>query len=199
MAKSKVKSKVKMSSAKKVSTNKEKSIKADSSQDIIKLILVDHKPLKSFIKILKNSDKDLNVRRKALEEFAPLLINHAQSEERALYSFMERDKELREESFEGEVEHELAELMLESISVEKNEDMWSAKVKVLAELVDHHITEEEDEVLPDVRKVTSSEQRLDMGAKYLDFKLQFDFPMEVTEEMRDVTALELLELPNLLL
>lgn len=190
MAKAKAKSKMKMRSAKKVTTKKKTAVKADSSQDIIKLILADHKPLKNFIKILKDSDKDLNVRRKALEEFAPLLINHAQSEERALYSFMERDKELREESFEGEVEHELAELMLESINGEKNQDMWSAKVKVLAELVEHHIKEEESEALPDVRKATSLEQRLEMGAKYLEFKEQYDFPVEQEEEMRDVTALD---------
>lgn len=191
MATSKVKTKMKMRSAKKVTAKKKNTVKADSSQDIIKLILIDHKPLKNLIKVLKDSDKNLNVRRKALEEFAPLLINHAQSEERALYSFMERDSKLREESFEGEVEHELAELMLESISVEKNEDMWSAKVKVLAELVEHHIKEEESEALPDVRKATSLEQRREMGEKYIEFKEQYDFPIEQLTEVRDVTALEM--------
>lgn len=190
MAKQKAKVKTQARSAKKVSTRK-KSVKADSSQDIIKLILADHKPLKSLIKILKDSDKGLSARKEALDEFAPLLINHAQSEERALYSFMERHEDLREESFEGEVEHELAELMLESISSEKNEHMWSAKVKVLAELVEHHLKEEEDESLPDVRKMTTPEQRLEMGAKYIEFKEQYDLPVEDLDEERDVTALEM--------
>lgn len=180
MAKSNVKAKAK--------TRAKSAVKTKNSEDIIELILADHQPLKNLIKTLKDTGKNLNQRKMALDEFAPLLINHAQAEERALYSFMERNKDLREESFEGEVEHELAELMLESISMEKNQDMWSAKTKVLAELVEHHLKEEEKVALPDVRENTTLGQRLEMGEKYIQFKSQSELDSEYEGELREITA-----------
>jgi hemerythrin superfamily protein len=107
--------------------------------DIIQMIMVDHKPLKKLIKVMKDSDQSLSARQKAFEEFAPLLVAHAKPEEQVLYVYMRKDEDLREESFEGEVEHGLADQMLEEAKRTDDEDLWSAKVKVLAELVEHHI------------------------------------------------------------
>ena len=146
--------------------------------DIIDLILSDHQALKEMIRILKNCDVALRERQKKLEQFVPLLINHAQSEERALYLFMELTGDFRQQSFEGEVEHELAELIVESLIIEKDEDMWSAKTKVLADLVEHHIQNEESEILRDVKMMTTTEERFEMGQKYIEFKMQYDLPLK---------------------
>jgi hemerythrin superfamily protein len=190
MAKQKAKAKKKTGSIRKMTTRKVLSVSNKNSQDILNLLVLDHQPLKILIKILRDNKKDIKQRMTALDKFAALLINHAQAEERVLYSFMERDDDLREESFEGEVEHELAELMLESITQEKNHDMWSAKTKVLAELVEHHLKEEEKEAFADVKRKTSVADRIAMGANYLAFKEQYNFPVEQYEEDIEVTDSE---------
>lgn len=142
--------------------------------DIVKLILADHVPLKKLIKKMKNSDADVEERRAAFEEFAPLLLAHAKPEEDVLYSFMKTNKDLREEAYEGDVEHTLADQMVEESKRTQDEDIFLAKVKVLAELVEHHIKEEEENLLPHVKKQSNSADRAKLGEKYAVAKLKVE-------------------------
>jgi hypothetical protein len=147
---------------------------ASQKNDITSLIKEDHKPLKQLIRILKDSEKhDLDERMEAFEEFAPLLVNHAKSEEQTLYVAMKKTEDFREEGFEGDVEHTLADQLLEEIKRTEEEDLWSARVKVLAELVEHHIEEEEEEMLPEYKKETALEERVALGEMFLDLKTKF--------------------------
>jgi hemerythrin superfamily protein len=145
-----------------------------NKEDIIEMILHDHKALKKLIKVMKNSDKDLSERQEAFEEFAPLLVVHAKPEEQTMYVFMKDDEDLREEGYEGDVEHGLADQLLEEIKRTDDEDLWGARVKVLAELVEHHIEEEEEKLLPDFRKHSEIEERVQMGARFMKIKHQLE-------------------------
>ena len=138
--------------------------------DIINLLLEDHKPLKKLLKIMKDPETDIEERREALEKFGPLLLAHAQAEEGTLYTHMKEEDDLRMEGFEGDVEHALAAQTLEEADQTDDEDLWSARTKVLAELVEHHIKEEEDEIFPDFKKATDLEERKDLGEEYLEAK-----------------------------
>lgn len=138
--------------------------------DIIKLILEDHKPLKELIKILKDDEKSIKERRQAFGEFGPLLTVHAKAEEQVLYVFMKEISDMRMDAFEGDVEHGLADQMLEVSKQAHDEDLWSARVKVLAELVEHHIEEEEDEMFPEFKKHSDAEERESLADQYLEQK-----------------------------
>lgn len=151
-------------------TKKMASKKGDPA-DLITMILEDHKPLKELIRVLKNSDDhDFSERQEAFEKFCPLLVSHAKPEEQTMYVFMKADDELREGGFEGDVEHQLADQMIEEAKRTDDQDLWSARVKVLAELVEHHIKEEEEDMLPDFRKHSEKEQRAELGASYMRLK-----------------------------
>lgn len=160
---------------------------ATKDRDIIPLILEDHKALKKLIRIMKNSDKELNERKKAFEEFTPLLVTHAKPEEQTMYVFLKADEDLRENGFEGDVEHGLADQLLEEIKRTDDEDLWSARVKVLAELVEHHIKEEEEELLPEFKKHSEREARLEMGVNFMNLKRQLENRggMDTPEESRE--------------
>jgi hemerythrin superfamily protein len=164
----------KMSSKKTVKKNTNRKQASSKRQadaaDLITMILEDHKPLKQLIKVMKNSDYDVNERRAAFEEFCPLLISHAKPEEQTMYAFMKQNDDLREGGFEGDVEHQLADQMVEEAKRTDDEDLWSARVKVLAELIEHHIKEEEEDMLPDFRKHTEKEERATLGDVYLRLK-----------------------------
>lgn len=145
-----------------------------SDDDIIKLILEDHKPLKEMIETLKDEDVEIEEKMACFEEFAPTLNAHAKPEEEALYKTMKRYEELRMEGFEGEVEHTLADQLIEEIKRTEDEDEWCAKVKVLAEIVEHHIEEEEENLLPDYKKASEREERQELGRQYSSLKEDFE-------------------------
>ncbi|MBX3019889.1 MAG: hemerythrin domain-containing protein [Bdellovibrionaceae bacterium] len=139
------------------------------SQDIVELILEDHKALKDCIKIMKDSDKDMALRAQAFEEFCILLPLHAKPEERTLYRAM-KSGDMREEGLEGDVEHHISDQLLEEAKNTDDGDLWSARVKVLAEVVEHHIEEEEDEMLPQYRGQSKVDERRQLGEEFLRLK-----------------------------
>lgn len=141
--------------------------------DIIDIILEDHKPLKKLIKIMKDSDQDESERFTAFNEFATTLVAHAKPEEEILYTFMKKNEELRTEGFEGDVEHAIADQLVEEIKRTTNTDLKSARIKVLAELVEHHIEEEEEELLPKFKKGSEKQQRSSMGDEFLELKIKY--------------------------
>ena len=120
--------------------------------DIVNLILEDHKPLKELIKVMKDSETTPEERFATFKEFAPTLVAHAKPEEEVLYKQMKKNPELLEETYEGEVEHQIADQLVEEIKRTEDVELRSARIKVLAELVEHHIEEEEEELLPDYKK-----------------------------------------------
>ena len=142
--------------------------------DIIELILDDHKPLKSMIQTLKDEELDRAGKAGVLEEFVPLLTVHAKAEEQTLYSQMKEFPDLRMESFEGDTEHAIAAQLMQEINSAADDDEWSAKVKVLAELVETHIKEEEETFLEDVRERFDPVLRADVAMEYTRLKNEFD-------------------------
>jgi hemerythrin superfamily protein len=176
-----MKTKAKKSAAKK-SAPKKKSVKAKKASvkkatdqnDIVELILRDHKPLKKLIKVMKDSEAELSEVQEAFLEFAPLLLNHSKPEEKALYVKMkQREDDIRTEGFEGDTEHQIAAHLVNEINATEDEDELRARIKVLAELVEHHIEEEEEDMLPDVRKEFELQERVLMGQEYVRFYESF--------------------------
>lgn len=141
--------------------------------DLVNIILEDHKPLKELVEVMKDSEVSAEERFNAFQEFAPILISHSKPEEDVLYTFMKKNKELREEGFEGEVEHQIADQLVEEIKRTSDNDLRSARIKVLAELVEHHIEEEEEELLPDFKKNSKPEERMQMGNRFLQMKVDY--------------------------
>ncbi len=140
--------------------------------DVVDLILEDHKSLKEAIAIMKDGERTLDERRMAFDSFAVDLVSHAKPEEESLYVSMKKSEETREMALEGDVEHGLADQMLEEIKRTTDAELWSARVKVLAELVDHHIKEEENDLLPEYRANSTPEERIKVGSRFLLLKTE---------------------------
>ncbi len=167
---------------------KPQSTEKEMQEDIIKVLKSEHEPLKKLIKIMKDTEKSPDERSKALEEFAPLLIVHAKAEERVLYEFMKNEVDMPEEGYEGDVEHGLAEQMLDEAKNEDDEHVWSAKVKILAELVEHHIEEEEGEIFTEFKKNCELDVRKELTALYLAEKsnVQRDEKETAKDDAREI-------------
>lgn len=154
---------------------KKKVITSEDNNDIVSLILRDHEPIKKHLLILKNADVNISKKISSFNEFKKILLNHAKAEEQSLYIYMKKSEDLQIEGIEGDIEHSLADQLITEIELLKNDDnTWIAKVKVLAELVDHHIKEEEKEILKQTKKEFDLEERVQIGKEYSKKLRQFD-------------------------
>lgn len=143
------------------------------NSDIVSLILQDHVILKDLIEIMKDEEASFSEKKAAFAEFAPNLVRHAKPEEQTWYMRMKAE-DMNVEGIEGDVEHMLADQLCESLDRIDDEDEFKANVKVLAELVEHHIEEEEEEMLPEFKKMASTEERQLLGAAYLQLQEEMD-------------------------
>lgn len=153
-------------------------------ENIITIIKNDHKPLKEGIQILTSESSKPAHKKSALKKFIVDLKLHAKSEEASLYDNIVEKKEVHENVLEAYEEHSVADLLadeLEGMDFEQDfSDELQAKSKVLAELVKHHIEEEEEELLVELKKVLSSEELENLGELY---KRAYQF---LSKEFKDV-------------
>jgi hemerythrin-like domain-containing protein len=106
----------------------------------------DHGEVDSLMdRITKSAD---GAEREALfEEMKTKLLAHAHAEQEVLYRPLQASKSESSRSFalEGANEHQILEKQLQKLSAEgdKTSEQWAAELKVLRELVEHHVDEEE--------------------------------------------------------
>jgi hemerythrin superfamily protein len=132
MAKSKAKGKSKKSSAR----------RSETGQDAIALLKADHRQVETWFEQFEkaNSTRKLELATKICNA----LTVHTTIEEEIFYpAFLEatEDKDLHHEA---EVEHNGAKKLIAEIEASgPDDDYYDAKVKVLSEMIKHHVKEEE--------------------------------------------------------
>lgn len=140
---------------------------------VIEAIERDHDDLKKFIQVLKDDAKRPATKKAAYKEFSELLKSHTASEEKAVYAKCLRIGALKQDAYENYVEHALASrLMKELDGTRARSPEWFAKAKVLAELVEHHLIEEEQEFLPALRAHVEAEERVEMREEFVDLRIR---------------------------
>jgi len=102
-----------------------------------------------------------------LKEIQQQLSIHLSGEEKLLYPLLTKSEESKEDAFEAFEEHHVAKLTLnELMKMSPGDERWLAKLKVLKELIDHHVEEEERNLFKVAKKVISNEQAKEIGQKY---------------------------------
>lgn len=145
------------------------------AQDAIKLLKDDHEKVKGLLKELtETTSRAEKKRKKLLEEIGRELRVHAQLEEQIFYpAFRKAGKKEGEAMYhEAKEEHRAVEELvlpdLEETGVTTEE--FTGRAKVLKELIEHHIQEEEKSMFPKAKKLLSSDQLKDLGAQMLELK-----------------------------
>ena len=106
----------------------------------------DHSEIASLMNRIE--ENAASAEREALfEEMKTKLLAHAHAEQEVLYRRLEASQSEASRSFahEGTNEHQIVEKQLQKLSAEgdKTSEQWTAEMKVLRELVEHHVEEEE--------------------------------------------------------
>jgi hemerythrin superfamily protein len=130
--------------------------KAKTTPDAVQLLTADHKEVKKLFKDyekLVKADSGEEEKQALAEHICLLLTVHAKIEEEIFYPAAREATKAQDLLDEAEVEHASAKDLIAQIQdMEPSEDLYDAKVTVLGEYIDHHATEEEEELFPKVKR-----------------------------------------------
>jgi Hemerythrin HHE cation binding domain len=143
---------------------------AEPEADLLDTLKEEHELVSELLKKLVDSDKAAE-RRSLVAQIKANLVPHVKAEQKILYDAIIalKDKDAKQDGEEGYIEHALASKTLADL--EKISDATGpehrATAKVLRELIEHHVKEEESQVWGDAKKHFSAEQRQAMNRRYL--------------------------------
>ena len=142
--------------------------------DAIELLKAQHDEVEAlFARIERDSIED-DEKEELFQELADNLAAHATIEEKLFYPAAYASK--TEDMLREAVEEHLAikRVIADLLTMTPDDENFDAKIKVLKEQVEHHVEEEESELLPACKKELGSEKLEALGAS---MKALFDEEM----------------------
>lgn len=127
----------------------------NTATDALTLLREEHRKVqKAFEEFEQLGDQAYKSKKELAESICKDLEQHAQIEEEIFYPvFQRRIKGAKPLVAEAVVEHGTAKDLIKQIrQMDAKDELFSAKVKVLGEYVNHHIKEEEEEMFPELEK-----------------------------------------------
>lgn len=138
--------------------------------DALDLLKQDHETMKKLLSELEKTEQPKKKRELYLQIHQELKL-HEKLEETLLYPELQEHRETSDVAEEGYQEHHIADVMAEEMkSIDADDEVFDAKAKVLKELIEHHIEEEEGEMFPKARKVLGKERLMELGDEMEDMK-----------------------------
>ena len=140
------------------------------AQNVIDILKQEHEMALSMLSEL--ASKGISGREQKYESLKENLMPHMIGEEQALYPRLKEEAEMRDMVIESIEEHGAVKTLLGQLdsASSSEEDSWVAKLKVIQENVDHHISEEEDEIFPQMQQKMSNDELSSLGSRYEEAK-----------------------------
>ena len=124
--------------------------------DAVDLLDADHIAVKKLFdeyKKLAEAEAPADERKELADRICMELTVHAQIEEELFYPPVREATGKDDIMDEADVEHAGAKDLIAQIAgMDADESHFDAKVKVLGEMIDHHVTEEREKMFPEARK-----------------------------------------------
>ena len=152
---------------------------------IYELLKKDHREVKKLLKDAKKIwPKDAQEAWFVFTKIRTELVAHSKAEEEVFYNplkLLSIDAKTENTALEGAAEHHTVALILkEMTNMDCKEHEWLAKLHVLSELVDHHVSEEESDIFAEAKKTFSREQTHQMAE---DMTIKKEFYKKQVEEI----------------
>ncbi|MBV9063982.1 MAG: hemerythrin domain-containing protein [Alphaproteobacteria bacterium] len=141
---------------------------SQGDMDILTKLKKEHREVQLLLDKLVDSERAAE-RKSLLKQIKGALVPHSRAEEKVVYDALRalRDKEAKQDGEEGYLEHGLADRMLATLGKASAGTVeFAAAAKVLRELLNHHIREEESSIWSDVKDNFSDEQREQMNRDF---------------------------------
>jgi hemerythrin superfamily protein len=183
--------------------NKVKSLGARATMnedDVRALLAKDHEEAKKLAKQMHETASATR-RMALLGKLKPALTAHSRAEEKVVYDALlqvRANDESHELGDEGYVEHSLVDELLSTLaSTRASTERWKATAKVLHEMLEHHIEEEESDIFALLGDHFDRDQLQAMGAQFTRLKSEvmrspkaLPKPRAVTSQKRRVTTVK---------
>jgi hypothetical protein len=142
--------------------------------DILDTLKREHEEVKSMLADLQDAGS-ASERRELVRKIKAALVPHTKAEEKVVYDAIiaTSEDQAQVDGYEGYLEHEWASKTLERLeAADPSSAEHQAAAKVLQDLVEHHIEEEEANVWRDVRENFDAEERMRMNVEFEAAKQQ---------------------------
>ncbi len=127
--------------------------------------LIDHHgEMRKLVKEIKTDPSRFILLKKHLDV-------HHELEEDLLLSKLNVRKEINDVSLESQEEHFVLNiLLLDLADFPKDNSRWMVKFKVFEEILEDHLSEEEDDLFPEVDNIITKEEQATLGAQFVELK-----------------------------
>ncbi len=154
------------------------------------LLTQQHEEVAQLFEAIEETD-DAGKKQALFSELASKLTAHDGIERKIFYPACEDAMGLNDDLGEALVEHGVVEFSLYQANEAVGEDDFDYKVKVLKEIVEHHVEEEEKEFFPKVEKALGKDS-LELLGKEMESAFEAatakDFKKPLYENLRQVLA-----------
>jgi hemerythrin superfamily protein len=144
----------------------------ESETDILDTLQMEHDEVQELLKQLTDSDNGRE-QKVLVAKIKQALIPHTKAEEKVVYDAVLtlKGKDAKIDGNEGYLEHSLASETLKKLDkLTANTPEFKAAAKVLKELINHHVQEEERNIWAQVKEHFSTERRGQMNREFLAAK-----------------------------
>jgi hemerythrin-like domain-containing protein len=151
---------------------------AEGDMDILTKLKKEHREVQLLLDRLVDAEGGTE-RKSLLKKIKAALVPHSRAEEKVVYDAVRalKDKEARQDGEEGYLEHSLADRMLATLGKASAASVeFAAAAKVLRELLNQHIREEESNIWSDVKDNFSDEEREQMNRDFEAAKKKVKIP-----------------------
>ena len=140
--------------------------------DALKMLKHDHDEVKKMLADLEDTtERAEKTRTEGLATLKHELEIHEAIEEEIFYPALKEHPKTKDLALEGYEEHHVVDtIMGELEGVEPSDETWMAKFSGRKENLEHHISEEEDEMFPKVEQVFDDEELEDLGNRMQERK-----------------------------
>ena len=134
------------------------------SQDVVDLIMQDHREVERLFEELKDPEKRAGL----VPVLTTLLTAHSRAEEAEVYPAARDEAGIADDVAHSQAEHvEAEQLLAELAGIDPQSPRFVAALQQVVDAVTHHVEEEESTVLPGMRQGLSERRLAELGEAFL--------------------------------
>lgn len=140
--------------------------------DILDVLTSDHDKVKKILEQMEDTSARAGKKRETLlDRLNEDLLPHMYAEEQYFYQILLDESSDPEVAYEALEEHRAAQAVLLDLEDAPSDDpRWLARLKVLKELIEHHVEEEESTVFDVAGSIMDEDRAAEVAQRFKDLK-----------------------------
>jgi hemerythrin-like domain-containing protein len=155
-----------------ITANRQQRTARRQIMDIFDVLTSDHDKVKKILEQMEETSARAGKKRETLlENLNTNLLPHMYAEEQYFYQILLDESSDQEVAYEALEEHRAAKAVLKDLEDAPSDDpRWGARLKVLKELIEHHIEEEESTVFDTARSILDEDRAVEVAKRFKELK-----------------------------